>query len=481
MDGAVMSIKTVSINDLPESAWQYITGKPADEDDLGTYYRAVPWLFRGVGLRSNAVSSMPFSIFRGDTEIDNSDDYKNVVKFLPKPGALFGLVEAALTIFGYAYLFKLKSMYAQKGLRYLNPTSITYRVNENTGEIAFSRSIGGKITKYTADDIVYFWSYDPFVEIGAPQASAAKSAANAAGVLLNVDEFSKAFFAHGAVKTTLLTTSNIAPQERDRLKLWWRRVLGIERAWQTDIVNAETVKPVVVGEGLESLQNNDLTESKRIDIAAALGIPYSIMFSNASNRATAEQDDLHFYSKTIIPECSLIEEVLNDQVLAPLGLSLKFTPNNLDVFQEDENARAASINELIIALDKPEEFLLAADILGYDLNLDTRLAIENMIKEKNAHREAAPPNTEQAEPVQEEQQPEPAPKPEPKPDLRTIDLDKWRTKAVKRIKAKRPMEFSFITEHIDPVTHAAITGALEGCETEDDVKSVFSDMWIGYP
>lgn len=475
-----MNIKTVSMNDLPESAWQYITGKPADSDDLSTYYRAVPWLFRGVGLRANAVSTMPFSVFRGEQEIDNSDEYKNAVKFLPKPGALFGLIEAALTIFGYAYLFKLKSVYMQKGLRYLDPTSVTYKINDETGEVNFSRIVGGKTTKYTADDIVYFWQYDPFVEIGAPQASPAKSASLAAGVLLNIDAFAKAFFEHGAVKTTLLTTTNIQPAERDRLKLWWRRVLGIEKAWQTDIVNAETVKPIVVGEGLESLQNNDLTESKRIDIAAGLGIPYSILFSNASNRATAEADDTHFYDKTIVPECKFIESILNDQVFAPAGYSFKFTPQNLDIYQEDENERAESLEIIITALGTPEEFLLAADILGYDLNMDTRKAIKALIKKKQKAPEVIeqqltePPKQEEPEP--EEEEPEP-----PKPNMRAIDLEKWRTKALKRVKAKRPMEFSFVTEHIDPVTHAAISGALEQCETEDDVKAVFTDLWIGYP
>lgn len=476
-----MNIKTVSINDLPESAWTYITGKPADSEDLSTYYRAVPWLFRGVALRANAVSNMPFSVFRGETEIDNSDEYKNAVKFLPKPGALFGLIESALTIFGYSYLFKLKSVYMQKGLRYLDPTSINYKINEETGEIGFTRTVSGKATKYTTDDIVYFWQYDPFVEIGSPQSSPAKSAAAAAGVLLNIDAFAKAFFEHGAVKTTLLTTTNIAPAERDRLKTWWKRVLGIEKAWQTDIVNAETVKPIVVGEGLESLQNNDLTESKRIDIAAGLGIPYSILFSNASNRATAETDDMHFYDKTIVPECNFIEGVLNEQVFTPAGYTFKFTPQNLDIYQEDESQRADSLEKLITALETPEEFLLAADILGYDLNPDTRKAIEKMIGEKNARREAMEQLTNQTKPPEPEPISEQEPAQPPKPDMRAVDLEKWRTKALKRVKAKRPMEFSFITEHIDPVTHAAISGALEQCETEEDVKAVFSDMWMGYP
>jgi len=488
--------KTVSMSDLPEGAWTYITGQPQDEKDIQTYYKAIPWLFRGVDIRADAVASMPFSIYRGETEIDNSEDYQNVVKFLPNPGGLFGLLEAALVIWNYAYAFKLRNEFMTKGLRYLLPSSIRPKIDTD-GAISFTRRVGNKDTAYTVDDIIYFWGRDPFVEIGPPQASPAQAAAAAAGVLWNTDQFAAAFFARGAIKATLLTTTNILPAERERLKSWWQRMFqrGVKGSWQTDIVNADTVKPVVVGEGLESLENTNLTESKRIDIAAALGIPYSVLFSNASNRATAEQDDMHLYTKTVIPECEFIAEVLNDQVFKPLGYKFMFNPQALDLFQASENERAASLEKLIAALEKPEEFLLAADILGYDLDPEVHKRIEAMIAEKAKRAAEIQANMDNAKPQAdnmyiergyEESEdelvvPDRRLLKQPPPNRRSIDLGKWEGKSLKLVKRGKPAACAFESDHIDPVTIAAVGAQLEDAQTEADVKAIFSSLWLGYP
>ena len=472
-------IKSVALNDLPEEAWRYITGG-GDKGDVKKYMQTIPWLFRGVDIRANALTNIPFMIYKGKEVIDNSEDYQNAVGILPKPTQLFGLIEAALTIFGYAYLFKPRSIYQVLKLRYLLPTSVKADITTDL-TIKFKRTVNGVPLVFTPDDIVYFWKPDAFVEIGPPLSSPAMTAANACGVLLNVDKFAKAFFKQGAVKTTLLTTTNIAPQEKDRLKSWWQRVLGMDQAWKTEIINAEAVTPVVIGEGLESLQDSDLTESKRIDIAAALGIPYSVLFSNASNRATAEQDDVHLYDKTIIPDAMFIQGIFNEQVFEPMGYKLAFMPDQMSLYQKDENERAESLNKLIMALDKPEEFLLASKILGFDIDPETLKKIEALVTAKEERREQMVDIT-PSEPVPmpvsatvdvpEETQP---------PNMRSIDLEKWETKALNRVKAGRPADCKFESDHIDMLSQASISGALSEAESEADVKTVFADLWIGYP
>jgi len=481
-------IKTVSINDLPEGAWQYIVGGSQETQGLQEYYKSIPWLFRGVDIRSNAVASVPFAVMRGEDEIDTSDDWQNVVKFMPDPKALFAQIEAALVIWNYAYAFKKRNLFMTQGVRYMLPTSIKAKISE-TGDITFTRREGNKDVSYTVEDIIYFWKSDPFVEIGPPLASPAQAAANAAGVLFNADRLAEAFFKRGAIKATLLTTKNILPAERDRLKSWWKRMFGrgVDSAWQTDIVNADAVVPVVVGEGLESLENATLTESKRTDIAAALGIPYSVLFSNASNRATAEQDDKHFYDKTILPECEFIQEVLNKQLFVPMGYRLVFKSYEMDLYQTDENERAASLEKLIAALGSPEEFLLAADILGYELGDDIRKKIEEMVSKKAERAAEIQANMARIPENQpgNEQEPEKEPVPPqlqpPPPNNRSIDLGKWEQKALKRIKKGEKAACSFESDNIDPVTIASIGAHLEDAQNEQDVKAVFSDIWIGYP
>ncbi len=474
-------VKSVSLNDLPREAWQYITGDDVSAGDIGNYMRSIPWLFRGVDIRSNAITNIPFLIMKGDDIFDDSENWENKLGFLPHPKQLFGLIEASLTIFGYSYLFREQTAFKNTNLRYLMPSTIKHKINEQTGEIKFTRTIKGTPAQYTPDDIVYLWKPDPFVELGPPTASPAMAAANACGVLLNVDLFASQFFKQGAVKTTLLTTQNIMPAERDRLKSWWKRVLGMDRAWQTDIINAEKIEPVQIGEGLESLQNNDLTESKRIDIAASLGIPYSVLFSNASNRATAEQDDMHLYDKTIIPEANFIQAALNEQVFEPLGYKLQFHPDQMSIYQEDENERAQSLIHLINALEKPEEFLLASKILGYDIDIETLAEIQALVAAKNERRDTMANLIPAAEPQVPQVEPEPEPEPQPE-NLRMIDLEKWETKSINRVKQGRPADCPFESKHIEPLTHASIKGALSEAESEEDVRAVFADLtWMGYP
>ena len=478
MDRDYKFIKSVSLNDLPEEAWQYIIGEDASSGDLGNYMRSIPWLFRGVDIRSNALTNIPFVIMKGEDVFDDSEDWQNKLGFMPRPKQLFGLIEASLTIFGYSYVFREKNAFKNKNLRYLLPTSIKPDINMKTGEIRFKRTVNSETREYTTDDLIYLWKPDPFVELGPPTSSPARAAANACGVLLNVDLFAQQFFKQGAVKTTLLTTKNIMPAERDRLKSWWRRVLGMEKAWQTDIINAEAVEPIQIGEGLESLQDNDLTESKRIDIAAALGIPYSVLFSNASNRATAEQDDLHLYDKTIIPDANFIQSIMNEQVFEAMGYQLRFMPQQMSIYQEDENERSQSLIHLINALENPEEFLLASKILGYDIDPETLAEIEALIAAKEARREemANMPISQPDEEDDEEEEED-----DDTPDMRSIHLEKWETKSLNRIKQGRPADCPFESKYIEPLTHASISGALAEAESEEDVKAVFADLWMGYP
>ena len=73
------------------------------------------------------------------------------------------------------------------------------------------------------------------------------------------------------------------------------------------------IHPVRVGEGVGELSDSDLVKEKREDIATALGIPQTILFSQAANYATAKemgeptarfyterQDDLRFFVVDIV-------------------------------------------------------------------------------------------------------------------------------------------------------------------------------------
>src|SRR3990167_5883867 len=198
-------IKTINPEDLPAEAWNIVLGR-RDETNLQELYQQVSWLFRAVDIRCNGVQSVPFSLYNGDEEIDNSADWQNTVKFLPNPAALFGLVEMALTIWGAGYLYARDNLLKTRpySLRYLPPTTISvkkargeYILDEN-GRPLFDRTESGVSKEYPADNIIYFWKPDPFVEWGPPASSPARAAALAAGVALDVNLFASAFLQRGA-------------------------------------------------------------------------------------------------------------------------------------------------------------------------------------------------------------------------------------------------------------------------------------------
>ena len=341
--------------------------------DMLACYQAVPWLFRAVQMRCDAVSKMPFRITKKGSAskeaYDDSANYQNKLGFLPNPTRLFWLIEAASSFWGSAYLWRSYNARRVLGLRYLLPPTITPEIDEDQGLTGFTRYLNGQPKTVTTADIVYLWRPDPFVEIGPPLSSPVSAALSAANVLLNVDLFAAAFFQRGAIKATLLTVEGNPPKaEREALKTWWERVIGgIRNAFSTEVVSAN-VTPVQIGEGINDLANTTLTDEKRSEIAVALGIPESVMNSGSATGlgggGVARQDDKHFYDKTVVPECGWLQAELNEQVFDPQGYHLEFTPEVLEIYQAEEAALARSF-QLYVDIGLPKS--LAAQMVGIEL------------------------------------------------------------------------------------------------------------------
>jgi hypothetical protein len=212
---------------------------------------------------------------------------------------------------------------------------------------------------------------------------------------LNLDRFVEAFFKRGAIKATLLTMKGNPPQqEKDRLKeLWTKITSGIGNAFGTTVWNAEAIETTVVGEGVKELENQQLSEEQRHKIAGALMIPQTKLFSGDAagigGGGVVSQDDLNFLNECLVPECDAIAAVLNERVFAPLGYRLRWQYENLDAFQEDENARAQSLSAFVGVLNQCtmlEEFEAATMIMGYDVPDDAMAKIVVYFGEKDKRR-----------------------------------------------------------------------------------------------
>lgn len=479
----------IKIDDLPDEAWEFIVGGDGGAPDLRKYFKSVAWLNRGVKLRKNHVAAMPFKIYKGDTIYDESGDYQNKVMFLPNIKGFLGMVEQGLTMNGREYQFIQRTAMLGRGvasgLRHMVASSVTPKYNDRIDEgvygelVGFKRKTKAGVEELDLNQVLYFWYQDDSVEIGPPTDWPALAALQAAGVLHAVNDFATMFFERGAIKVTLLTTKgNVVPATREALKTWWNRIRG--NSWAAEIVNADQVEVVPVGEGLESLANTELTKDQREDIATALGVPHSMLFSNAANYATSQQDKMNFYEDTIIPECTFIEGVVNEQLFEPLGLRLAFDPQELAIFQEDEEQRSSAFFNYVASTIRPS---IAGEVLGMEMPegieysaLDEKWEIDLKLAEKMATAPDKESTYTAGNAIAEGTNPR-----QPEKGL-SIDLEKWERKALKRIQRGNDPACGFDSEYIPAIMLGAIEGALETTTNNPAlVKAVFADVWMGYP
>ena len=337
---------------------------PAPTSNPLHIYATVAYLYRCIDVRANALLAMPWSIYRGDTELvrHDVDEWPKELAAFQALEELLWQTEAALCLLSEAYWYKRRSRLGVTNVRWLDPSTMSpvWGVDSIT---SFKRQVGVAVSTLSVEDVVYLRMAG--TSETAPRPSPAHAALSAAGVLYNVNEFAAAFFKRGAIKATLLTVDgNPPPAERERLKAWWQRFFtGINKAFAAEVVSA-AVTPVVIGEGLSELTNTELTATEREEIATALGVPHSLVMSNAANFATAEADRLTFYDMTVTPQANLIARQLNAQLFAPAGMRFEWHPQELQIYQTDENERASAFATYVNAGIKQS---IAAQMLGLNL------------------------------------------------------------------------------------------------------------------
>ena len=488
--------KAVGLSDLDNFLdWLAADGGQDGELSVTAAMRKVAFVARAVKLIADAVRTSPFRLVRlgTDDEYDKGSDWQNLVGFLPNPKHTLELVARSILGPGSAYLFRTLQGRRVIDLRYVAASTITPNIDGVAGVTGFTRKINGQQVDWPAERFVWFWPADDSVEIGPPKTSPVQAALMAAGADYYTSKFVGDFFARGAIKGTLLAVKgNPAEPERKRLKEWFTRTFGRGSAssFGTEIINADALEPVKIGEGLEGLNNSELTREMREDIAVALGVPMSLLLSGTvaglGGGGVAAQDDIHFYNKTVMPLGEFIADVLNQQVFTPLGLRWDWLWNTLDVFQQDERERAVAFKTYVDARMRPE---VAAAMLGLEIPQDADIpphyaAAFTEEPEPPVMLPGASPATSREEP----DEPEETPNPEMQAELakerelgtRAVDLERWQRKAVKRFEEGKPEKATeFESDAIPATLHAAIVGALSECKTASEVADAFA--WVEYP
>lgn len=465
-----MSIKGVPLNALPEEAWQYLVGSP-DVTTLGitgiAAYQRVPWVYRATRLRAGKLAALPFKL----TRVNGDDtDLAMLPEYQPMLGRIRSLImrnEAALCLYGAAYnVLETNRFGMNRSLRWLLPTSIQPVIDPEKGLTAFIRSRGQQQIVMPLFDparpkpgqLLWYWEPNIAGEDG-PGQSVAYAALRKANALDRMDAAVQQFFERGMIRATILTVDGNPPQaEMTKLESWWKRLFsGVRGAWNTAAFRAQ-VKPQIIGDGLEAVSNTALSDDQVQSIIATFGVPMSLILSNAANYATAVQDALAMYTNTIIPQWDTVHSEPINAFLSLDGLRLSVDTNQIEEYQSHQLETAQQITQLVglpvMTVDEGRAWL----------------GLPPLGREQPAPAPAPAPTPEPTPPAPEP----PTGNDEPAlPDNVRADLERWRTKSIKRLREGKGAAVRFDSAVIPPELAQHIAALLPTATTATAVRAVF--------
>lgn len=479
-DGA--GVKSIDLPQYPDAAWNWITGKPDDTSDESLYSR-VAAVYRCANLTADAVSNIPFVVYKGETEFDRSNDWQNKVGFMNRPRELLRLWRLSLFMTNTAYGF-MEGNRAIKNLRYLVPTTITPVVDKREGLTGFKRQLGTESSFYSLEDnrIFYMLRLDHTTEILPSRNTEFRALLNAAGVLYYADYYVQSFFQRGGIKPALLSVAGVpTPKERERIESVWDKVLHGWSKYMGKVISSETMDVKVIGEGIDNLKDAALHDSKIQDIAMAAGMPLSLLLANSANYATAKTEYNTWFRDSVMPWAFWMQENMNDLLFKPLGLRFEFQPEMTEQGQEEERQRAQAYVSYVSAKMMPSK---AAQILGIDLpagieyeDLDADFMELSTISSPLAIK---PPDTmEPEEQAEQESTIEDMEEAAEKSSVTTLtiqqlrELELWQDMAFRKLKQKKDLDFPFVCKTIPEEIACKIRDRLPDCRNERDIENTF--------
>lgn len=469
--GSETGLKSVPLQALPREAWTSLVGGDSGAaGDIDTLYENIPWLYRGVNAICNALDGIEHVVHRGDKdgpEVDEDD-----LPFEVNLGELLDNWARMMTLRGAAYAFIERNRARTLKVRPLHPATMKPVYDKERGLIGFKRRLGSTEINLTLDDVAYVWQPNHKTEVG-PGTSPARAALRAAGFLDSMDEYGTGYFKNGALNPTIIEMhEDTSDQDLERMESWYKRMLtGVKNAFSVKAA-AGKVAAHTLGSSMKDLVVPELSNAKREDVATALGVPQTMMFSNAANYATAQQDDLHFYDKTVLPLDKKIVDALNKQIFIPMGLFLVAHTERMEIFQRQEMAKAYGMAQLFTVGAIPAEFLWDT------MNMPDQYRGKGTFYRRPVNTASGGVGTQTIG------------KPDGQQPIDNIEspqndlMKKWRVMALKRLKEGKPGKMAdFESDGLNAVTAAAIRGALKDARTASRVNAVFDDAarWGSYP
>lgn len=428
-------------------------------------YEIVPQLYRAVNLRCDAISTVPYTLTRRGEPVDWP--WRQTVAELIKA------TERSLLLTGGAYWYKVIKGRTMTGFVVLNPTTMTVGLeptaatmeNPYSGALFTQTTLGRVYGPWSINDIVYFRepSYRDDILPGVGAATVALQSSQLGHYL---ERFTSAFFEGGAQPVMVMNL----PEAMDDAEFarfrgeFSTRISGVANAFRSLFVRSPELKVQKITPDINTMMLPELQERVITSISMALGVPRTMLEASAANYATADSDRQSFWRETIVPRLGMYEQVMNNQLLGPIGYEIRFDPEKLDVMQADEADRADSLVKLTQAgVALPD----AMRILGYD-NVDELFLTPTVEAPLNELPTEAPPQL--AAPIPDE-----AP-PQPDTAARRVDWALLSKKIERRIKAGKSPVCNFDSAVISADEVKAVMDALTDGMTVHDAQHVVDEV-----
>lgn len=335
------------ITDL--AAWLGLGEDDTSKVALRILFHEVGFVRKMVELRARTVASIPWEITRGDRPVFTSEDEPpEELAYLAGLDDIAFRQSVSIMMTGASYERILRSGQGIDRFQYMIPDTIHPHFEKDGAVAHFERRIKSRKEILETDTVLYCWPFDPWVEAG-PVKPAAEGMRTSASVVRAMSQFAEKYLRKGALKNTIFNVpQGMDPAEQTRLKKLfdnlWSGVRGVGEAL---VLEAGSVEATVIGDGLSDLGNMTLTESEMKQIADAFGVPRSIALDDAANFATAGRSYLTFLGSVVLPDRRKLVGVWNNQVLGPLGLTMRLHPERMEAFQTAKLEQAKAVFVLV--------------------------------------------------------------------------------------------------------------------------------------
>lgn len=434
----------------------------------------VAWQYTAIDRRQEMINQIPYQWQVGDEDVDRGPYGINVKLFAPR-------IDKCLQLYAYAAILKQRVSGGQVvGLRWLDPTTIEpdYDTVTPDGFVYFWRTGSGPRRPIPAGDIIYI--YLPGMREMQPASSAALASSLPAQILKGISETADTFFDNNGLPVMLVkipdTTSS---EDKDRIEDRFRRLFNRNRG--TKEIRAAGISERVEVETLsltpDDLSMPELTDTEIDQIMAVHGVRKSQVLGNAANRSVAITDQRAFVSMMGARLEFIAEFINNDPDIAATGYELVVKTEQHSSMKRDEvEASAAFVNYMYGMYPEAAGYLLGISTERFPEEMRARVFRDVSVstaRTTTAGEDVGVTEGADAEDVMDETK--------ALATERHKDLARWKLKASKAVEFGRKLEFDFFSDHIEPATNAAIKAALIDCESVEEVKAVFDDVWKGYP